>query len=120
MCDVLILGEFGAWHDGEDAFGDDGSSIPCIEFSSQIVNLVLPEVGRCGKGAGKVAVEGAVADGRFRLVGVAGEDAAKGSGECGEDTAAAVACLHIFLHEAGQVDGVVRKEGLRAHRPSRR
>lgn len=109
LCDVLILGEFGAWHDGEDAFGDDGSSIPCIEFSSQIVNLVLPEVGRCGKGAGKVAVEGAVADGRFRLVGVAGEDAAKGSGECGKDTAAAVACLHIFLHEAGQVDGVVRK-----------
>ena len=67
----------------------------------QFVDLVLPKVGRGGQVAGAVAVEGGIADGRFGLIGIAGEDAAKGCGRCRQDAARPVPGLDVFFDEAG-------------------
>ena len=69
-----------------------------------MVDLVFPKVSGRGKGACEIAVECAVADGRFCFIGIAGEDAAEGSGEGGKDPAAPVARLHVFFHEVREMD----------------
>lgn len=95
----LRVGELRAGADGEDALGDDRLAEEIVERAARLVDLMLPQIGRRGEGPGHIAVEGGVADGEFRFVGVAREDAAEGSGERGENAAAPVAGLDIFLHE---------------------
>ena len=102
--DVLLFGKLGGGLHGEDAFRDDGALVPVVQKAAQVVDLVFPEVSSRGKGTGEVSVKCAVADGRFCFIGVAGEDAAEGSGEGGKNPAAPVARLHVFFHEAREMD----------------
>ena len=101
--DILLVRQFGAGDDVDAALGHDFALEDLvIEVAGQVVDLMLPQVRRSRQVAGAVAIEGGVADGQFRLVGIAREDAAKGCRRCGQDTARPVAGLDVFFNETGQ------------------
>ena len=102
--DILVFRQFGTGFYGENSFGNDFLPIPFIQGPAQFIDLVFPQIRRSCQGAGQVAVEGAIAYGHFRFIGVAGEDTAEGGGECGKNAAAPVPGLHVFFHESGEMD----------------
>lgn len=48
----LRVGELRAGADGEDALGDDCLTEEIIECAARLVDLMLPQIGRCGEGPG--------------------------------------------------------------------
>ena len=105
LVDVLGGGELCRRHDVDDALRHDFAAVDhIVHVVGERVDLVLPEVGERGEEARLVAVERRVADRRLRLVGVAGEAAAKGRRGTGEHAGAAVARLDVLGDEGGDLE----------------
>ena len=48
-----------------------------VKVTRQIIDLIFPEIGQRREESGVIAIQGGIADGHFRFVGVAGKSAAK-------------------------------------------
>ena len=99
---ILSTGKLGAWHDINSRLGHN---LPAVDFfvqvACQVINLILPQVSQGTEEAGLVTIEGGVAYGGLRLVGVAGKAAAKGRCNACQHPGTAIPCLNVFRHKGG-------------------
>ena len=97
---VLGTGKLGTWHDINGGLRYDFPAVYLIvQITRQVVDLIFPEVCQGAEEAGLVAIEGGVANGSLRLVGVAGKAAAKSRCYACQHPGTAVSCLNVLCHK---------------------